>query len=54
MKAPEDKKTANLKVRITESEKELLEARCEELDMKMSEFIRIAVLKELRRNHKNQ
>lgn len=48
MKAPEDKKTENLKVRITPIEREMLEAYCDENDIKMSEFIRAAVLKELR------
>lgn len=50
MKQPEDKKTENLKVRITATEKEMLEVRCAELGIKMSEFIRAAVLKELKRN----
>lgn len=54
MKAPEDKKTENLKVRITPIEREMLEAYCDENDIKMSEFIRAAVLKELHHNQKSE
>lgn len=48
MKTPEERKTENLKVRITQAEKAMLEAYCEEHDIKMSEFIRTAVIQKLK------
>jgi hypothetical protein len=47
IKNPEDVKSCNLKVRITAAEREALQTYCETYGMKMSEFIRAAVLKEL-------
>ncbi len=52
MKNPEDVKSCNLKIRVTPKEKERIEAMCESRNMKMSEFIRLAIQKELDKEDK--
>lgn len=54
VKNPEDVKSCNMKVRITAAERELLETYCEAHGVKMSEFVRTAVLKELRRRQNQE